>query len=634
MTPGTYNFYAQGELSGCSSFTRRLVPVTIQAPTIVANMQTATVCPGQFLTLNATGGLSYSWSNGAGQNTPFVPAPVSYVAGTQSYVVNGFDIDGCANQDTVVVSILPQPILNAGFDQTVCAGTPIILNASTTVQTATPVTSFVWSNGVVNNAQYVPTTSGTLTATANGANGCTTQDQVVVTVLALPVVNAGADQTICAGTGAVLNATGAASYTWNNNVLQGITFYPTASQLYTVTGVGANGCTNVDQVQVNISTGPSVVMSAPQTVCSNGSAVFSAAPVNSLGGFWTTSGSGTFTPNITSSAVTYSPAANDPANVTLTYVATNACGSNSGTTTVNVLTVPVINAGPDQTVCSGSQAVLNATGTGFITWLTPNIVNGVGFVPNATATYTAIATASNGCTSQDQVLVTVVALPDVAAGSDITICSGEEVTLNANGALTYQWTGGIVNGQPFTPANTATYTVTGTTVNGCSNTDNVTVFVNATPTAVATIVNDVTLEATPGSYNYQWINCTTGTDVPNASFATFNALANGTYAVIVSTNQGCSDQSDCITIDAVGIQENVTIEMGVQPNPTTGELTLSMPSELKAQAQVFDAQGKLVIDQVSVSNGSILNLANMTTGVYMVRVSSETAVQTFRVVKQ
>lgn len=634
MTPGTYNFYAQGELNGCSSFTRRLVPVTIQAPTIVANMQTATVCPGQYLTLNATGGLSYSWSNGAGQNTPFVPAPVSYVAGTQSYVVNGFDIDGCANQDTVVVTIKPQPILNAGFDQTVCAGTPIILNASTTAQTATAVTSFVWSNGVTNNAQYVPTTSGTLTATANGANGCTTQDQVVVTVLALPVVNAGADQTICAGTGATLNATGAASYTWNNNVLQGITFYPTASQLYTVTGVGANGCTNVDQVQVNISTGPSVVMSAPQTVCSNGSAVFSAAPVNSLGGFWSTSGSGTFTPNITSSAVTYSPAANDPANVTLTYVATNACGSNSGTTTVNVLAIPVINAGPDQTVCSGSPAILNATGTGFITWLSPNIVNGIGFVPNASATYTAVATASNGCTNQDQVAVTVVALPDVDGGLDQTICAGESLVLSASGAITYQWNNGVVNGTSFAPTTTTTYTVTGTTVNGCSDTDNVTVFVNATPVAVATMVNDVTLEATTGAFNYQWINCTSGTDVPNASFATFNALANGTYAVIVTTPQGCSDQSDCITINAVGIQENVAVEMGVQPNPTTGELTITMPSDLKAKAQVLDAQGKLVIDQVNVSNGSILNLTNMTTGVYMVRISSESSIQTFRVVKQ
>jgi hypothetical protein len=59
-----------------------------------------------------------------------------------------------------------------------------------------------------------------------------------------------------------------------------------------------------------------------------------------------------------------------------------------------------------------------------------------------------------------------------------------------------------------------------------------------------------------------------------------------------------------------------------------------MPTELTAQAQVFDAQGKLVLDASNVSNGSVLSLVNMTTGVYMVRITADNSVQTFRVVKQ
>jgi hypothetical protein len=455
-----------------------------------------------------------------------------------------------------------------------------------------------------------------------------------ITVLALPTVNAGLDQTICSGTGATLNATGAASYTWTNNVIQGVPFFPTASQIYTVTGVGANGCTNVDQVQVNVSTGPSVTVSAPQTVCSNAAATFSAVPLNSLGGFWTTNGNGTITPNISSAAITYLPAANDPVVVTLTYVATNACGSSSSATNVNVLPIPLVNAGPDQTICEGSSVVLNASGNANVTWLTPNVSNGLAFVPTATTTYTATATGINNCTNQDQVTVTVVALPDVNAGDDQTICAGSDVTLTATGATAYQWTGGISNGAAFAPGTTATYTVTGTTTNGCAGTDQVTVYVNATPVATATQVGDVTITATPGSYNYQWINCATGTAVPNASFATFNALANGTYAVIVSTPQGCSDQSDCITIDAVSIEQLAEIAVSVQPNPTAGEVSISMPTDLTATAQVFDAQGKLVIDQTNVSNGSTLNLVNMTTGVYMIRITAADSVQTFRIVKQ
>jgi subtilisin-like proprotein convertase family protein len=635
ITPGTYNFYAQGELDGCSSFTRRLVPVTIQAPTVVANIQTATVCPGQFLILNATGGLTYTWSNGAGQNTPFVPAPTAYVGGTQSYVVNGLDIDGCANQDTVVVTVLPQPILNAGVDQAVCVGIPVILNAGTTLQTATPVTGIVWSNAIPNNTQYVPTTSGILTATATGANGCTTQDSVQITVLALPVVNAGQDVTVCAGLSTTLNASGASSYAWNNGVSQGQPFYPNATQTYTVVGTGSNGCTNTDQLIVTVSTGPTVNLSAPQTVCANVPASLSAAVQNSLGGIWTTTnGTGVISPNVTNGTVNYTPSVNDPAVVNLTYVATNACGSASQNTTVTVLPIPVVNAGLDFAVCQGTSATLTATGTGFLTWTTPNVTNGIAFVPTATANYNVVATAANNCTNSDQVTVTVLPLPDVDAGANQTICSGESVTLNGEGAVSYQWTGGASNNVSFAPTTTATYTVTGTGINGCVSSDQVTVVVNATPVATISVVNDITLAASPAGMNYTWINCASGTDVPNGSTANFTAIANGSYAVIVTSAEGCADQSGCEIISSVGLDQIANIEMSVQPNPTAGELTINMPASLKATAQVFDAQGKLVQTESNVENGTVLHLESMTTGVYMVRITADNTVQTFRVVKQ
>jgi hypothetical protein len=631
--PGTYTYQVNVQNSvGCTNNDQAVL--TVNALPVVNAGVDQTVCNASPATLTGSGAITYAWVTthpnlSISNATPFFPSQ------TATYTVTGTNINGCQNQDVVVVTVIPQPIVNAGLDQTICAGTPVILNATTTLASPTAVVSpFTWTGGYANNSQFVPTASQTLTVSVVGANGCTNQDQMSITVLALPTVNAGVDQTICAGTGATLNATGAASYTWTNNVIQGVPFFPTASQIYTVTGVGANGCTNVDQVQVNVSTGPSVTVSAPQTVCSNAAATFSAVPLNSLGGFWTTNGNGTITPNISSAAITYLPAANDPVVVTLTYVATNACGSSSSATNVNVLPIPLVNAGPDQTICEGSSVVLNASGNANVTWVTPNVSNGLAFVPTATTTYTAMATGINNCTNQDQVTVTVVALPDVNAGDDQTICAGSDVTLTATGATAYQWTGGVANGAPFAPGTTATYTVTGTTANGCAGTDQVTVYVNATPVATATQVGDVTITATPGSYNYQWINCATGTAVPNASFATFNALANGTYAVIVSTPQGCSDQSDCITIDAVSVEQLAEIAMSVQPNPTAGEVSISMPTDLSAKAQVFDAQGKLVIHQTNVSNGSTLNLMNMTTGVYMIRITAADSVQTFRVVKQ
>jgi len=626
--PGTYT-YQVNVSNGVGCTNTDAATLTVWAlPNVNAGVD-QTICNASPVILAGSGALSYAWNNSVTNATPFFPGS------TATYTVVGTDVNGCQNQDQVIVNVLPQPIVLGGLDQTICAGTPIILNASTTSATPTPVTGFQWSNNVTNNTQYVPTNTGVLTVTATGANGCTNQDQILVTVLALPTVNAGQDITVCAGLSATLNASGAISYAWNNGVTQGIPFYPNATQTYTVVGTGANGCTNNDQLVVNVSTGPTVNLSAPQTVCANAPATLSAAVQNGLGGFWTTTnGTGIISPNVTNGTVTYTPNVNDPVVVNLTYVATNACGSASQNTSVTVLPIPVVNAGPDFAVCQGTSATLTATGNGFLTWTTPNVSNGVAFVPVTTATYNVVATGFNNCTNNDQVTVTVLALPDVEAGADQTICSGESVTLNGQGAVSYQWTGGASNNVSFAPATTATYTVTGTGINGCENTDQVTVVVNATPVATISVVNDVTLAASPAGMNYTWINCASGTDVPNGSTANFTAIANGSYAVIVTSAQGCSDQSDCEIIDAVGLDQIANIEMSVNPNPTAGDLTINIPTELTAQAQVFDAQGKLVLDASNVSNGSVLNLMNMTTGVYMVRITAADSVQTFRVVKQ
>ena len=79
------------------------------------------------------------------------------------------------------------------------------------------------------------------------------------------------------------------------------------------------------------------------------------------------------------------------------------------------------------------------------------------------------------------VTVTVNTLPQVDAGSDQTVCDGTDVTLAGSGATSYSWDNGITDNTPFTASTTTTYEVTGTDGNGCQNTDQVTVTVNALP---------------------------------------------------------------------------------------------------------------------------------------------------------
>lgn len=134
-----------------------------------------------------------------------------------------------------------------------------------------------------------------------------------------------------------------------------------------------------------------------------------------------------------------------------------------------------INNGPDQ------LAVSNGGGT--ITF--GHSTNQVG-----TFTYTIshIVEGSLLACEQDQLVSTTVTihdLPNVEAGNAVTVCAGDNILLTGSGAQSYAWDHGITNGVPFTWMDTTLFTVTGTDINGCQNTDQV--WVNVVPIPVMDI---------------------------------------------------------------------------------------------------------------------------------------------------
>ena len=70
------------------------------------------------------------------------------------------------------------------------------------------------------------------------------------------------DQVICAGESIVLYATGAITYSWDNNVTNNIPFTPSNTTTYTVTGTGSNGCTAQDAVNVTVNALPNAGINA------------------------------------------------------------------------------------------------------------------------------------------------------------------------------------------------------------------------------------------------------------------------------------------------------------------------------------------------------------------------------------
>jgi hypothetical protein len=222
----------------------------------------------------------------------------------------------------------------------------------------------------------------------------------------------------------------------------------------------------------------------------------------------------------------------------------------------------------------------------------------------------------------------------VNAGNDQSICAGDFATLNASGAVSYAWDNNVIDGVPFAPSSTATYTVTGTGANGCNNTDNVTVTVNALPNAVAVAADPVTLVATPAGASYQWIDCASGQTIADATNDTLVATANGSYAVIVTNANGCSDTSECMVVDQVGLFFPESAVIALYPNPTNGMVTLELPAQDGAVAHIYDAQGKLILTVANAKNGEQFDLSKLTTGVYTFRVTLNNLTHIEKVVKQ
>lgn len=233
----TTQYSVQVDVTGCPTM-YDTINVTVSAPPVNAGQDVA-VCAGTAVTLSGSGAVSYSWDNSVTDNTPFTPVA------TNSYIVTGTDSIGCTATDTVTVTVNSLPSVNAGSDVAVCAGDSLMLAGSGAV-------SYSWDNSVIDNMPFVPAASMSYIVTGTDVNGCMNTDTVSVTVNPLPVVSAGNDVTVCGGSSVVLNGSGAAAYSWNNNVTDGVAFVPATSGSYIVTGMDANGCTAMDTVNVTV----------------------------------------------------------------------------------------------------------------------------------------------------------------------------------------------------------------------------------------------------------------------------------------------------------------------------------------------------------------------------------------------
>ncbi len=572
---------------------------------------------------NGFGGVppyAYSWNPITNVTTPLMSqTTVTNITATQNYDLTITDANGCRGHDTVLVTLLGAPTVFLGNDTTICGG-PILLDAGN------PGSTYLWSTGA-GSQTLSPTTTGAYSVTVQTPMGCIGNDAINIVVNPLPTVSIGPDTTSC-GTSVTLNAgTGYSSYTWSTGDLTQTTNV-LVSDTVAVTITDANGCAATDSAIVTLSPAPIVNLGADVVQC-GGTITLDAQNAGSLY-FWSNSTSNQTT--TVNSSGTY-----------IVQVITPAGCSNSDSVNITINPQPVVNLGPDFSICT-SSTTLNAgnAGSNFL-WSTAATTQTINV---GTGIYNVTVTNAFGCFDRDTVVVNTNATPFVNAGPDVSICTGNSTTLNATGGLTYVWSNGALTASnTVSPIINTTYYVTGYDINGCSASSTVAVtvvplanaqFTSSVVGATAIFTNQST-NALSYSWNYGDASPLGTTANPSHAYST-----NGTYTVTLTVTSPCGTDTYTMTvvITQVGIQDNDLAQtLSLYPNPNDGNFTIAFDftTEKDVIVEVMDMSGRVIYTDSQkniLGYNKHIGLVDTESGMYIVRIMTTDGVVTEKVTIQ
>ncbi len=345
--------------------------------------------------------------------------------------------------------------------------------------------------------------------------------------------------------------------------------------VYTVTVTDSNGCTNTQSVAITNSGGPSAVVTASGNPNCFGQST-GTATLSSSGGLspYTYSWSGNSSTTATAtglSAGTY----------TITVTDANGC---TGTQTISLSQPSSINLQTSSISanCNQSNGIAGVTaggGTGAFTYSwNPGGQTNAAATGLSAGSYTITVTDNNGCTK------TVAVAVGSSSGGSVNITASTNVNCfgSSNGSATSSISGGTSpytyswnNGQTTASAtglSSGIYTIAITDSSGCTSTQTVAITqpaaVTATAAATAASCNatDGTASVTAGggtaAYTYSWSGAQTT--------ATATGLSAGSYTVLITDNNGCTQTA----LANVGQNGGPTANAGVNVTIQQGQSTV------------------------------------------------------------
>ncbi|HTA83775.1 MAG TPA: T9SS type A sorting domain-containing protein, partial [Bacteroidia bacterium] len=578
------------------------------------------------------------------------------ISGNYSYTVTTTG-GSCSPQvnlsGTIIVNPLPSVSITgnilSGF--TICSGNNDTLTAIATGGSGSGYI-FTWSDGG-STATDIETTAATYSVTVIDGNGCSDTASQAVSVNATPTVTVTPNAPgLCTGGTVNMNANGATNYTWSPatglNVTTGssVNSNPSATQTYTITGT-TGSCSAIATATVTVASSLTVTVtpSAP-AICLGNNVTLNGNGASSFTWKSSTGLSCTSCP---------SPIASPVSTTTYTVVGTSGSCVDSANVVVTVNQLPTVSVTGNITggfaICTGNVDTLKASSTGgsgsgyLYDWNSGTTTSTE--TENTAGTYSVTVTDGNGCTNTTSATVVVNSLPTVNISADVIgggiICQmSDTLTANStgNGGFAYKWNNGSTSSTLVASA-AGTYTVTVTDANGCTNSATQTLSANTKAITVTGLdsIAGIGVVDTLTAHNGTSYNWSTGS---NSSTVMVTPSALTVYTVTGIDSNGCHDTVNfTVKVGPNGIA-NITAMEGTSlyPNPAVNTINLSFEMQGVAKAaviKVIDLSGREVISTTAIiSNGKVmpLNISELTSGTYFVKVITEKTTQVGKFVKQ
>jgi hypothetical protein len=600
----------------------------------------------------ATGGTSpytYNWAPVGGTGLTATNLPVG------TYTLTVSDANSCTTSSVISITAPAAPLTaNASVINNVGC------NSSTGSATSSPTGgtspyTYLWSTSST-NASVSNLTIGTYSLNVTDLNGCSTTASVTITQVASLTLGAGPINNVtCYGlsngraTVTVTGGTPPFTYSWVNSshtVISTVMSTPAilGKGTYSVTVTDANGCSGTASTTI---TQPnplrdSIVSPVTEVGCNGGDG--GAATAGVKGGtypyIYTWSNGTTLVTASNLSAGSY----------TVNVTDQNGCSVTNAAPVATITQPPALVetlSSISYPECNGGKGSATVSVTGGVTPYTYTWTGALSTTSSCTkltaGSYTVTVKDKHSCTT-----TLVISMTQPLAIRD-TIVSSSKVNVSCNGGSNGSATVGVKYGvSPFTYAwspnsnSTATatglsagvYSITVTDHNGCSSSvAKVTITqpgilrdsISASSCTSNLVKATVGVKGGTSPYTYAW-------SPGGGTKATISNLAPGTYTIVVTDKNGCSNTlvSDltCSTeLPPAPINKGNECCPGMEiislyPNPNTGQFTLS-GLDKGMIIELYDYTGRK-LSSFTASDLSIqLNISDQPNGIYLIRISDE-----------